>query len=531
MEPVGDESTDGETADERVGHLRARRSGGSDTRIRAACGTVVRCSEGASRLSGFVKRWLDELGEAQTEDGPDRLFQLQPGSCISAETLRCLIAELEHTATHVKTGGCNQAAGALETSVDFETLAAADFFALYRAARFLECDHLELRLALHLASRLRGKTPRQIRYEFSIAADLSDQRQRDSLSEPVLTSPAEPRPDAAAPGGALACGAPQLARSLSFELGDEGAIFDCLGAADVQTMIALKGVSMAWRERARTALTDVACSSWRTSAAVRGEAGGRLELRMIELHQQQALARVDASVNEYRLLSLPSTLYRTLSNRKGIDQRPGAAGRLLEECVGVAETGARAKADIDCHLLSISPVGDWCCFHAEILGQQGTPYAGGVFKIELELPVDYPMHPPAVRFVTPICHPNIERLGGKVCFDFLQKEWSPAYTIRAICRIVSSLLADPNFDALHPVYALQVQEYWLGNRHMLQVQAAQHLTDPPVGGSRRYVYSAHRVVFILPVEPELAALFREDPGRYEQQARDFTREHAWPGKY
>ena len=33
------------------------------------------------------------------------------------------------------------------------------------------------------------------------------------------------------------------------------------------------------------------------------------------------------------------------------------------------------------------------------------------------------------------------------------------------------------------------------------------------------------------VEPELAALFREYPGLYEQQAREFTRQHAWPGKY
>ena len=470
MEPVGDESTDDETADETVGQLRARRSGGSDTRIRAACGTVVRCSEGASRLSGFVKRWLDELGEAQTEDGPDRLFQLQPGSCISALTLRCLIAELEHTATHVKTGGCDQATGARETSVDFETLAAADFFALYRAARFLECDHLELRLALHLASRLRGKTPRQIRYEFSIAADLSDQRQRDSLSESVLKSPTEPRPDAAAPGGALACGAPQLARSLSFELGDEGAIFDCLGAADVQTMITLKGVSMAWRERARTALTDVACSSWRTSAAVRGEAWGRLELRMIEMHQRQALARLDACV-------VDDCLPPGLTDRKGMhDPR-----RVFKELRRVADSGENAKDNIDCHVLSISPVGDISCVHAELLGPQGTSYAGGVFKIELEFPAGYPMQPPTARFVTPIYHPNIERVGGKVSLDILQDRWTPALTLRTTVLSVGVLLSMPNFDQ--------------------------------------------------PVEPELAALFREDPAKYEQEAREFTRAHAWPGKY
>ena len=492
MEPTGDASTIDETADVTVGHSRVRRSSGSDTRIRAACGTVVRCSEGASRLSGFLKRWLDELG--QTEDGPERLFQLQPGSCISAETLLYLVNELEHTATRVVAGRNDQATGARETSINFATLPTADFFALYRAARFLECDHLELQLALHLASRLRGKTPQQIRKRFSIAADLSDQRQRDSLSESVLTPPTDPRPGTAAPGGALACGAaPQLTRSLSLELGDEGAIFDCLGAADVQTVITLKRVSLAWRERARTALTDVACSSWRTSAAVRGEAGGRLELRMIELHQQQALARVDASVDIPRLqesfddygrrfLLLPTTL----TNRKGM--RPGYTGnitRLLKEwreSPDWRETAWHAKNNIACHLLSLSPVGDISCFHAELLGQQGTPYAGGVFKIELDIPANYPMSPPTVHFITPICHPNIELVGGKVSLDILQDTWSPAFQIRTAALSVCVLLSEPNFDA----------------------------SD---------------------VEPELAALFREHPGLYEQQAREFTREHAWPGKH
>ena len=165
MEPAGDETTDDETEEAAV-HSPTRRAGSSDTCIRAACGTLLRCSEGASRLSGFLKRWLDELGEAETEAGADRLFQLQPGSCISAETLGLLVNELEHTATRLKTGGSvhlEAGGSAGETRIDFATLAVADFFALHRAARFLECDHLELHLANHLASRLRGKTPQQIR--------------------------------------------------------------------------------------------------------------------------------------------------------------------------------------------------------------------------------------------------------------------------------------------------------------------------------------------------------------------------------
>jgi ubiquitin-protein ligase len=34
---------------------------------------------------------------------------------------------------------------------------------------------------------------------------------------------------------------------------------------------------------------------------------------------------------------------------------------------------------------------------------------GGLFRLELFLPADYPMGPPKVRFLTKIYHPNIDR--------------------------------------------------------------------------------------------------------------------------
>ena len=46
---------------------------------------------------------------------------------------------------------------------------------------------------------------------------------------------------------------------------------------------------------------------------------------------------------------------------------------------------------------------------------------GGTFNAELFLPDDYPMTPPKIRFLTPIYHPNIDKL-GRICLDVLKSK-------------------------------------------------------------------------------------------------------------
>jgi ubiquitin-conjugating enzyme E2 D/E len=78
-----------------------------------------------------------------------------------------------------------------------------------------------------------------------------------------------------------------------------------------------------------------------------------------------------------------------------------------------------------------------------ILGPADSPYQGGVFKLEILFPVDYPFKPPKLQFITKIYHPNINA-SGLICLDILKQQWSPALTISKVLLSVTSLLTDPN---------------------------------------------------------------------------------------
>ncbi|XHF96552.1 hypothetical protein AWENTII_000179 [Aspergillus wentii] len=60
-------------------------------------------------------------------------------------------------------------------------------------------------------------------------------------------------------------------------------------------------------------------------------------------------------------------------------------------------------------------------FDVSIHGPAQSPYEGGIFRLELFLPEDYPMTPPKIRFLTKIYHPNIDRL-GRICLDVLKSK-------------------------------------------------------------------------------------------------------------
>ncbi|XAO25729.1 ubiquitin-conjugating enzyme E2 N [Cryptococcus bacillisporus CA1280] len=120
--------------------------------------------------------------------------------------------------------------------------------------------------------------------------------------------------------------------------------------------------------------------------------------------------------------------------------------------------------------ISAAPKGDNLRhFDVTVAGPDSSPYEGGVFKLELFLPEEYPMNPPKVRFLTKIYHPNIDKL-GRICLDILKDKWSPALQIRTVLLSIQALLGAPNPD--DPL-ANDVAQNWKENQSAAIAQARE----------------------------------------------------------
>ena len=78
-----------------------------------------------------------------------------------------------------------------------------------------------------------------------------------------------------------------------------------------------------------------------------------------------------------------------------------------------------------------------------IFGPENTIWEGGIFKLSMTFPDQYPSVAPKVVFTTPIFHPNVYA-NGDICLDILNKAWTPIYDVASILTSIQSLLTDPN---------------------------------------------------------------------------------------
>ena len=88
-----------------------------------------------------------------------------------------------------------------------------------------------------------------------------------------------------------------------------------------------------------------------------------------------------------------------------------------------------------------------------IKGPKGTPFQGGLFRLEIKFPHDYPRKPPFMRLHTGIWHPNFwpkptEYPGQRnICLSLIDPSlvgkkggWSPSKTIVTVIQSILAML-------------------------------------------------------------------------------------------
>eukprot|EP00002_Diphylleia_rotans_P032360 TRINITY_DN678_c0_g2_i2.p1 TRINITY_DN678_c0_g2~~TRINITY_DN678_c0_g2_i2.p1 ORF type:complete len:194 (+),score=28.96 TRINITY_DN678_c0_g2_i2:57-638(+) len=156
---------------------------------------------------------------------------------------------------------------------------------------------------------------------------------------------------------------------------------------------------------------------------------------------------------------------------------------------------------------SAGPVGsDLYHWQATIIGPGDSPYAGGVFALEIFFPTDYPFKPPNIHFKTAVYHPNINSK-GQICLDILKSQWSPALTISRVLLSICSLLTDPNPGKFH--LALCISSHST-SYHTSSCITLYHLISSYIIPSSSSSSSSYHLIlyhpFILPFEMHTSAV-------------------------
>jgi len=100
--------------------------------------------------------------------------------------------------------------------------------------------------------------------------------------------------------------------------------------------------------------------------------------------------------------------------------KDGRQRRIMKELDDLAKN---PPENCSAGLVNDSDLSKW---RATIMGPVESPFAGGIFSLDVNLSEKYPFEAPKIKFATKIYHPNVTE-DGSICLEMLSNpdKWSP----------------------------------------------------------------------------------------------------------
>ena len=121
----------------------------------------------------------------------------------------------------------------------------------------------------------------------------------------------------------------------------------------------------------------------------------------------------------------------------------GRSRRIMKELTNMAkgDSNVWVHSGTGIHLFPCSD--DLSHLKALIEGPINTPFANGVFALNVTIPNGYPFQAPRISFDTPIYHCNVSDT-GRICLELLESKWSPNLSIPKIIESIRIMMIHPD---------------------------------------------------------------------------------------
>jgi ubiquitin-conjugating enzyme E2 D/E len=103
-----------------------------------------------------------------------------------------------------------------------------------------------------------------------------------------------------------------------------------------------------------------------------------------------------------------------------------------------------------------------------LFGAEDSLHKGGIFRIELNFPDDYPQKGPRIRFLTPIYHLNISPKGD-IYPNFIVNDWNQSITVKEILIKLFTIFYLQN--PLNPIGTFEKAKEYIEKRSLFESKA------------------------------------------------------------